>query len=89
MSNELKSDLSLTQEQSSNLFSASADLAELPSVNEGKTNHEINKEGMSAYESIKGCLERYLEGASRDAERIQQLGLHFADVDYQQASEMR
>lgn len=88
MADLLKSDLGLTQEHSSNLLSASINLSELPEVSEGSTNHDVNKECMNAYQGIKESLERYLEGASRDAGRIQTLGLHFADVDYEQAAGM-
>lgn len=81
MSNKLKSDLGLTKEYSSNLLSASLNLAELPLVEAGETNHGENVSCLEAYTGLASCLDSYLEAAERDAERIQAVGLHFLNVD--------
>lgn len=81
MSAQLKSDIGLTQEHSSNLLTASMELAELPSVELGETNHEENVNCQEAYTGLASCLDSYLEAAERDAKRIRAAGLHFLNVD--------
>lgn len=81
MSDALKSDIGLTQEHSGNLLSASLNLAELPSVEAGETNHGENLSCQEAYTGLASCLDSYLEAAERDAKRIKAAGLHFLNVD--------
>ena len=81
MNAQLKSDIGLTQEHSSNLLTASLDLAELPFVESGETNHEENVNCQEVYTGLASCLKSYLEAAERDAERIKATGLHFLNVD--------
>lgn len=81
MAEQLKSDLGLTQEHSEKLLTVSMELAELPSVEPGETNHEENVNCQEAYIGLASCLDSYLEAAERDAERIQAVGLHFLNVD--------
>lgn len=81
MSNGLKSDIGLTEEHSGNLLNASLNLAELPAVESGDTNHEENAICQETYTGLGSCLESYLEAAERDAERIKAAGLHFLNLD--------
>lgn len=81
MAEQLKSDLGLAQEHSENLLTTTIELAELPSVEAGETNHEVNANCQEAYTGLASCLDSYLEVAERDAGRIKATGIHFLNVD--------
>lgn len=84
----LKSDLGTAEDQSSNLKDGFRNLGELDNVAEGSTNDDVNQRCISLYESMQDILASYLAVAGRDAQRIQEIGLHFADVDSGMSNEV-
>ena len=84
----LKSDLGTAENQSSNLKDGFRNLGELDSVAVGSTNDDVIQRCISLYESMQEILTAYLTAAGRDAQRIREIGLHFADVDNGMSSEV-
>lgn len=84
----LKSDLGTAEDQSSDLKDGFRNLGELDNVAEGSTNDDVNQRCISLYESMQDILASYLAVAGRDAQRIQEIGLHFADVDSGMSNEV-
>lgn len=77
----LLSDLRESENQSSIIKEGFHNLRVLKSVVQGETNDEVNHTCMELYASMQECLSSYLVVADRDAGRIREIGLHFADVD--------
>lgn len=86
MSIPLQSDLGTAKEHSGSLSTGADNLADIPQVSAGSTNDVTNQECTSSYEAIRSSLNAYLIVADRDAKRIQEIGLHFADVDAELSS---
>lgn len=77
----LLSDLREAENHSSIIKDGFHSLSILKDAAQGETNDGANHTCMEIYASMQECLSSYLAAADRDAGRIREIGLHFADVD--------